>query len=131
VWAALTDIAHWDDWNKWTALEATEAKTGVSGTLHACYEGDGKWQTFDFTFGTVDASSHTMAWFGKVGGGCLFHGQHEMRLEVVSPTVTLLIHQEKFSGCLPALNAGLPYSKLRRNYLWMNEALKAKLEGGV
>eukprot|EP00037_Helgoeca_nana_P016634 m.156403 g.156403 ORF g.156403 m.156403 type:complete len:72 (+) comp23620_c0_seq1:213-428(+) len=38
VWAALTDIAHWDDWNKWTTLEATEAKTGVSGTLHACYD---------------------------------------------------------------------------------------------
>ena len=127
VWAAVINIDHWE-WNKWTTPEAKEVRTGVSGKLHACYEGDGKWQDFDFTFGEVNEATHTIAWFGKVAGGCLFHGRHQMRLEMVSPTVTLLVHQEEFSGCLPALNAGLPYAKLRRNYLWMNEALKAHLE---
>eukprot|EP00979_Chaetoceros_neogracilis_P004449 scaffold787_cov285-Chaetoceros_neogracile.AAC.13 len=128
LWAAMIDIDHWEKWNKWTTLEAIEAKAGVSGKLHACYEGDGKWEDFDFTFGEVDEVTHTMAWFGKVAGGFLFHGQHQMRLEAVSPTVTLLVHQEEFSGLLPALNAGLPYAKLRRNYLLMNEALKAHVE---
>lgn len=128
VWAALTDIGSWGKWNKWTTLEAAEAKTGVSGKLHACYEGDGKWQTFDFTFGEVDEARREMNWFGKVAGGFLFHGRHVMRLEEVSPAVTLLVHQETFSGLLPAVNLGLPYAKLKRNYLLINEALKAVVE---
>jgi hypothetical protein len=33
-----------------------------------------------------------------------------------------------FSGLLPILGIGLPYKKLDRNYLLMNEALKAHVE---
>merc|ERR1712038_899145 len=94
-------------------------------------EGDDKnWQTFDFEFAEVDAASRVLAWKGSVLGGCLFHGYHTMRLEGVDENAkqTWLIHTEEFTGLLPKLKLGLPYSTLDRNYRHMNEALKAHAE---
>merc|ERR1712226_436712 len=100
-----------------------------NGKLKASYEGDDQWQTFDFTFGEVDHTAHSMNWFGKVGGGWLFSGDHTMSLEVIEEgKKTRLIHTEKFGGILPALGLGLPYKTLNRNYLLMNNSLKEFVE---
>ena len=131
VWKAIYDISDWK-WNKWTRLEAEEAPAeGIKGKLKASYEGDDEWQTFEFTFGEVNPTNHTMIWFGEIGpSGCLFSGYHTMRLEVINANETRLIHTEKFAGILPALGLGLPYGKLDRNYRLMNESLKTYVEQG-
>lgn len=128
VWAAVTALDEWKEWNKWTTLEASSAKTGEKGKLKACYEGDEKWETFDFQFDKVSDDEHLMQWSGSVGGGLLFKGLHHMRLTSISPGKTLLEHKEVFSGLLPMLGLGLPYVKLDRNYLLMNKAIKAHVE---
>ena len=128
VWAALVDINDWE-WNKWTKLEAKEVAEGISGKLHASYEGDDNWKTFDFTFGKV--SQDSLNWYGKIGpNGIIFSGNHVMQIETSSqdPNITTLIHYENFGGLLPALGLGLPYKLLKRNYLLMNEALKHYVE---
>jgi hypothetical protein len=127
VWARLVDIDHWD-WNHWTRLEASEAKTGNKGTLKACYKGDDvKWETFDFSFGPV--GDHTLTWIGSVGpNGFLFYGYHTMKLEKIDATTTRLVHTETFSGLLPALGMGLPYKQLDENYLKMNNGFKTYVE---
>ena len=132
VWKALVDIDAWE-WNKWTRLEAKEASEGTRGKLRASYEGDGEWETFDFTFGEVDSVAHILNWKGSVGPfGCLFTGNHVMRLENIvdddGSGLTRLIHTETFGGLLPALGMGLPYKILDRNYLLMNESLKKFVE---
>merc|ERR1712176_672224 len=129
VWDKLIDINNWD-WNEWTRLETDkEPAQGVKGKLKASYEGDDKWETFDFTFGEVNGKTHVLTWFGRVGpNGCLFSGYHTMRLESITSKTTRLIHTEKFGGLLPSLGLGLPYDKLERNYLYMNESLKSCIE---
>lgn len=145
VWEALIDVNDWD-WNKWTRLEAgTGTPTpGLKGNLRACYEGNDKdWKTFDFEFTEVNSENHLLAWKGSVGGGCLFLGNHVMRLQEMiindsssgsgsgsgkKRTTTRLIHTETFSGLLPFLKLGLPYDTLNRNYRLMNESLKEFVE---
>lgn len=128
VWEALIDIGNWK-WNRWTRLHADRAEEGVKGKLLASFEGNDEWESFSFTFGTVEENS--MTWTGSVGpSGCLFNGHHTMKLEEIEGD-TRLIHTEKFSGILPRLGLGLPYDKLDRNYLLMNEALKKFVENGV
>lgn len=41
---------------------------GAKGKLRACYEGDDKWVTFDFSFLEIDEATHTLRWGGKVAG---------------------------------------------------------------
>ncbi|CAJ1962306.1 unnamed protein product [Cylindrotheca closterium] len=127
VWKELIAIDDWE-WNRWTRLKATEPVEGTSGKLMASYEGDDKWQEFDFTFGPVNESSHILTWQGSVAGGCLFSGYHTMQLESVKEGQTKLIHKEQFGGLLPMIGAGLPYKTLNRNYLLMNESLKDNVE---
>jgi hypothetical protein len=129
IWKALIDIDDWK-WNKWTRLEASQAKTGVTGKLKGCYEGnDQDWETFNFFFGEISQENHLLTWKGKVAGGVLFSGHHTMELEKIDDQTTRLIHEERFGGLLPMLNLGLPYKTLDRNYLLMNKALKAHVEG--
>jgi hypothetical protein len=131
VWEALVDVDDWK-WNKWTRLESPAgAKKGQKGKLKASFEGDDTWETFDFNFEQVDDRRHLLEWQGSVAGGLLFQGRHHMRLEVVGPNQTRLEHKEQFRGLLPALGLGLPYKTLDRNYLWMNEALKAHVEASM
>uniref|UniRef100_A0A7S2S903 Uncharacterized protein n=1 Tax=Eucampia antarctica TaxID=49252 RepID=A0A7S2S903_9STRA len=134
VWKALIDIDDWK-WNEWTRLEASNVSEGLKGKLKASYNGDNKWETFDFTFGEVNPRTYILTWFGSVGPyGCMFSGYHTMRLEIikdgqnVASDKTRLIHTEKFGGLLPKLNLGLPYDKLEINYLKMNESLKVFVE---
>lgn len=151
VWQHLIDVGDWE-WNPWFRLDAENGalpREGLPGKLRASYEGDGKWETFDFRFGeVVDGSNdggggeekeenrRLLSWGGTVGpGGVLFKGRHSVRLERSSSddnsSTTRLVHEEAFSGLLPALNLGLPYSKLDRNYLLFNEALKEYVESRV
>lgn len=138
VWNALIDTDDWK-WNKWTRLEAELApEKGLRGKLHASYEGNDEWKTFNFTFGEVDHRNKSLSWYGSVGPrGYLFHGYHTIKLEVIDKEqdsktfshYTRLVHTETFKGILPRLGLGLPYDKLQRNYLLMNEALKKFVEG--
>jgi hypothetical protein len=139
VWAALVDLEDWSHWNEWTRLEAKTVEAGVAGTLKASYEGNGEWESFDFYFGEVNSDLHKLTWKGKVGpGGCLFSGQHTMRLEALDDAAETtgddannkcrLFHTEEFGGLLPRLGLGLPYKTLDRNYLYMNDGLKKHAE---
>ena len=130
VWKELIAIDDWD-WNKWTKLKASKPVEGTKGKLMASYEGDDKWQEYDFEFGPVSESTHLLTWKGAVAGGCLFSGYHTMQLESVNNKQTKLIHQEQFRGMLPAIGLGLPYKTLKRNYLLMNESLKETVEKKV
>lgn len=130
VWRTLIDVDDWE-WNLWTRLRRAEGRNveaGTPGTLQASYEGDGKWEEFDFRFADVDEKDHVLAWEGSVGGGVLFSARHTMRLTAVDANTTRLTHTEQFHGLLPALGLGLPYKILDRNYLYMNKALKKKVE---
>ncbi len=100
----------------------------MQGKLKASYDGNDDWETFDMEFGKISHEEYILEWSGNVGGGCLFSGNHSMRLEKENEHKTKLIHREKFGGMLPRLWLGLPYKKLERNYLLMNESLKAFVE---
>jgi hypothetical protein len=142
VWKALFDLDDWKHWNKWTLLSTRvpgiTPSEGVSGMLKACYDGNDKnWQTFDFVFGEIlhgdsddddDDNSRLLTWRGSVAGGYIFSGHHTMQLDRMSTTNTKLIHAEVFGGVLPIIGFGLPYKKLDRNYLLINESFKAYVE---
>ena len=139
VWKELIAIDGWEKWNKWTILipdgeDKATPVAGASGKLYASFDEkeNEQWKKYDFTFGRVNDFEHVLTWFGSAGpSGCLFSGYHTTRLESISPKRTRLIHQELFGGVLPMLGLGLPYKKLRRNYLLMNEALKRHVENKV
>jgi hypothetical protein len=134
AWEALIDIDNWD-WNKWFRIEVGEVANGVKGKLKVSSEGNDEWDTYDLTFGNMnDPASYTLHWTGSVGiKGCLFHGNHIMKLEVIKSedgcsSFTQLHHSEEFDGILPHLNLGFHYDVLDKNYLLVNEALKELVE---
>lgn len=127
VWAILVDMTNWHTWNAYTTFEALEVKAGATVTLRFSVDGDGKSQTASCTLHEVDADKLILRWGG--GLGPLLQGNHWLRLERRGSNTCRLFHGEDFTGLLPALNVGLPYAKLDRNYLLMNEALQARAEG--
>jgi hypothetical protein len=135
VWEALIDIDNWD-WNKVFRLEADKVAAGLKGTLKVASEGKNgvEWESFECTFGDMmDPESYTLHWTGSVGvTGCLFRGNHIMKLEVIKKigcsSFTQLHHSEDFDGILPHLNLGYDYEQVNKNYLLVNEALKDFVE---
>ena len=75
----------------------------------------------------MDHDRHFLNWAGGVPCG-IFHGNHWIILTAESETRTRMEHNEDFTGLLPALNLGMPFAKVARNYVYINEAVKRVVE---
>lgn len=127
VWAILTDLPRYAEWNPFVRRAAGRPAVGEVLTLFIQPPGD-KGMTHHPTVTVAEPARH-FQWLGKVVVPGLFGARHEFVLE---PTAegTLVRHRETFSGLLvPFLKRTLDRTALGFDQL--NKALKERAETSV
>lgn len=125
VWAVLTDLGAYPDWNPF--ITSSEGTVAVGERLVNRLEPPGgNALTFKPIVTQVD-EGRVFEWLGRLGLPGLFDGHHRFEL-VPRGGGTRLIHTERFTGVLvPFLRKRLD-ANARPGFEAMNTALKARAE---
>ncbi|HEY2407405.1 MAG TPA: SRPBCC domain-containing protein [Polyangiaceae bacterium] len=126
VWATLTDFHSYPEWNPFI--------TGISGKLALGEE-------LTVNLSLPEGSDYTLrpkliryeperefCWLGHLWFKGLFDGEHFFRLRELAEGRTRVTHGENFSGVLLRL-LGPTLTKTSRGFVYMNQALKRRVEG--
>jgi hypothetical protein len=125
VWAVLSDVSRWSDWNPFVRSFTGELKIGERVTVKIGPPGRST-MTFRPRILEVDQK---IIWLGSLGFRGIFDGEHHIELESLAEG-TRVRHFERFSGILVPLLAGL-LKDTASGFTAMNEALKARVEAGA
>jgi hypothetical protein len=127
VWRVLTDFAAYPLWNPFVTRASGELREG--GRLEIFVQvPEGRGRKFTPEVLRV-APERELRWIGRLPLN-LFNGEHIFRLEPAGQGRTRFLHGERFTGLMiPFMGSML--EKVRRGYLLMNEALKARVEGAA
>ena len=127
VWAVLTDMSRYREWNPFIIEAAGQAREGSKLSVRIKPEGG---RAASFTpMVTVADPSETLEWLGRFIAPRLYDGRHRFDLKPTHDgTSTHLRHSERFSGLLvPVIIAKFGAVTLQ-GFVAMNEALKARAE---
>jgi hypothetical protein len=129
VWEALTDFPSFPEWNP-LILEArgkVEEGNRIAVTLKA-----GEGRPFRVRPRLMRVIPHReLRWLGRMGLPRVFDGEHIFRIEPgPDGTGARFIHMEHFRGILVPLLWKKLDSETRAGFEAMNQALKARVEGG-
>ena len=126
VWAILTDLSQFADWNPFIQEAEGEVREGAKLRVRIEPPG-GKAMTFTPTVTRV-APEQSFRWLGRVLFPGLFDGEHIFELSPTSDGGTHFVHREEFRGVLvPLLWRNLD-TQARQGFEAMNAALKARAE---
>ena len=123
VWAVLTDLAAYPDWNPHVTTADVALHEGGEGRITVRPTG-GSERKFDVTV-TDFVPERELAWVATVGSRWLFRGRHAFELEPLDDGRTRFVNREDLSGLLPRL---LVRGDAREGYEAMNDALAARAE---
>lgn len=126
VWAILTDLPAYRDWNPF--ITSSEGDVAVGERLtHRLEPPGGKAMSIRPTVTDVD-QGRAFEWLGRLVMPFLFDGRHRFEL-VPTGDGTRLVHTEHFTGLLvPFLKKTLDTTTVA-GFEAMNSALKARAEG--
>src|SRR5262245_4358182 len=126
VWAVLTDIERWPEWNPFAKARG---RLAVGETLQVELRPPGKApMTFRPTIVKLDPGVE-LRWLGHLGPPGVFDGEHGFRIAPEGEQRCRLQHFETFRGILAAPVLWLVGDATRRGFEAMNLALKARAEG--
>jgi hypothetical protein len=98
VWAALTDLDGYAEWNPFITEAAGEVKVGERLTNRLQPPGE-RAMTFRPEV-TVVEPNETFEWLGHLGVSGVFDGRHRFELTELPDGRTRLVQSEQFSGLL-------------------------------
>ena len=125
VWAILTDLAAYPDWNPF--ITCSEGSIGVGERLtNRIEQVGGKAVTFQPTITQVD-EQRDLEWLGRLVLPWLFDGRHRFEL-LPDGDGTRLVQMERFTGVLVPLLRKRLDTETRAGFEAMNTALKARAE---
>jgi hypothetical protein len=128
VWAILTDLASYPDWNPFIKSSAGTLAVGQR-LVNRLEPPGGRPVRFKPTV-TVVEPEHAFEWLGRLVLPGLFDGRHRFEIEPVGDG-TRLLHGERFSGILvPLLRKSLDVHT-RAGFEAMNTAVKARAEAAA
>jgi hypothetical protein len=127
VWRVLTDFAAYPAWNPFVKRVEGELRVGARLEIFVQVP-EGRGMKFKPEVLRVE-EARELRWLGSLPVPGLFNGEHIFRLEPAGAEGTRFLHGERFKGLLIPLMGGT-LVKVERGYLLMNEALKARVEGG-
>lgn len=126
VWAALTDLGRYADWNPYLIRVEGEAEPGETIRVHAVTPGRAEPLVQDVR--VVEAAPFAMRWEGGLPDRTEFRGDHWFVL-ARADGVTTLDHFEEFDGTLAPAILAQHGEAIRANFERFNRALKAHVEG--
>ena len=95
VWAVLTDLSRYQDWNPF--IISSRGSVAVGATLtNRMHDATGD-TTFTPAVEVVEPGRE-LRWIGKVGPGGIFDGEHTFTIEQIRPGVVLFTQSEDFTG---------------------------------
>ena len=129
VWAVLTDLDRYAQWNSF--ITSAEGEVAVGQQLVNRIEPPGR-RAMTFRPTVTEAEpARVFEWLGRFLLPRLFDGRHRFELEAMPDGGTRLIHGESFRGLLtPVLRRSLETSTLA-GFEAMNRELKARVEQDV
>jgi hypothetical protein len=95
VWAVLTDLAAYQDWNPFIVSSSGRLQVGATLTNHM-HDATGD-TTFTPTVLVVEPGRE-LRWIGKVGPGGIFDGEHTFTITQIRPGLVLFTQREDFTG---------------------------------
>jgi len=124
VWAVLTDLAAYPDWNPFITRLTGDLRVG--SRLHVVIAPPGgRTMTFRPTVLTV-RPEHELRWRGRLFLPGLFDGVHAFEVQPLPDDRTRLVQSEQFSGVLVRALRG-QLAPTERGFQSMNEALAAEV----
>jgi hypothetical protein len=124
VWAVLTDLDAYPDWNPFIVRIGGELSVGSRLEVRIAPPG-GRAMTFKPTVRVVEPNRE-LAWLGRFLVPRLFDGEHHLRLDPLDGG-TRFTQSERFSGLLVPVTGGI-LDKTQRGFEQMNAALKRRAE---
>lgn len=95
VWAVLTDLSRYRDWNPFIVSSSGQLRAGATLT-NRMHDATGD-TTFTPTVEVVEPGRE-LRWIGKVGPGGIFDGEHTFTIRQVRPSVVVFTQHEDFTG---------------------------------
>lgn len=125
VWAELSAIQNYADWNPFITTFQGELVTGGRIEVRIAPPG-GRAMTFRPIITAVEPGRR-LEWLGRLVRPGVFDGRHSFRLEALQDGRTRLTQAEDFSGFLVPL-MGTTVMRTRAGFEAMNEALRLRVE---
>jgi hypothetical protein len=126
VWAILTDLASYQEWNPFIQSAAGTVAVGARLTLRMVSSA-GRATTFRPRVLTADPGRE-LRWLGRLGVPGIFDGEHSFVLTATPGGGTHLTQAERFTGVLIPLTRKL-FKGSGHGFTAFNEALKKRAEG--
>jgi hypothetical protein len=123
VWAVLTDLARYAEWNPLFREASGEVAVGSRITLRSVHPANGRMMTIKpkITVANPDAE---LRWVSSLPG--IINGEHRFALTPVAGG-TRLEQSETFAGLL-SMFSGKTFTNAEASFRELNEALKARAE---
>jgi hypothetical protein len=126
VWAVLTDLAAYKDWNPFIVSSRGTIRAGATLTK-VMHDVSGN-TTFTPTVQVVEPG-HELRWLGKVRPGGIFDGLHTFAIRQTGPDRVLFAQREDFTGiAVPFYESHLRADTLPQ-FRAMNAALSRAIAG--
>ncbi len=125
VWAVLTDLPSYQDWNPLFRQASGAVALGERITLRSVHPANGRLMTVKPKI-TVARAGAELRWVSSLPG--IISGEHSF---VLTPDGdgTRLVQSESFGGLL-AMLSGKTMANAEAGFAGLNEALKKRVEGG-
>jgi hypothetical protein len=128
VWDILADIDRWPEWNPFAKARG---RLAVGERLEVEIRPPGrKAMTFRPTVVKLDRGVE-LRWLGHLGVPGILDGEHGFRIEPEGVQSCRFAQFEAFKGVLARPLLWLAGDATRHGFVAMNEALKARAEGGA
>jgi len=128
VWAVLSDLASYPQWNPFVRSAAGTLRQGERLQIVVQPDG-GKAMRFSPVVLTVEPTRE-IRWLGRFLFPGLFDGEHSFVIESLGENKVRFIQNERFGGVLVGIMRRSLDRGTKSGFEAMNHALKARAEGG-
>jgi hypothetical protein len=126
VWAVLTDFSAYHEWNPF--ITSIQGNLGVGEKLAVTISPpEGRDWSFRPSLVVCEAPRE-LRWLGHLWFKGLFDGEHFFQCNEAASGRTRFVHGENLKGFLVKY-AGPMMTKVTRGFVYMNQALKKRVEG--